>query len=136
MLRKRLLRSIVQIAVLVLVFAMPLSVAAAPPVPPAPPAPVVPMATPAPPEALGPAAYVVAPLGLRLRTEPNLAAPVILGLWNGETVYVSGDPTWVQGIAWVNVQVYRWGVWYQGYCASAYCPTMPGGPRPVRPACK
>jgi hypothetical protein len=72
-------------------------------------------------------------LGLRLRTEPNLAAPVILGLWNGETVYVTGESTWVQGIAWANVQVYRWGVWYQGYCASAYLSNYGGWTSPGEP---
>lgn len=63
---------------------------------------------------------VVASWGLRLREGPSLYDPIILVLRNGETVYPSAGPVWGQGISWTYVGVYRWGYYYEGFCASKY----------------
>ncbi len=89
-------------------FMVPMSVQAAPPIPGA------------------PTRVVLAPYGLRLREDPSLAAPVILTLYNGELVYPLAGPVWNQGISWTFVRVYRWGYYYDGYCASAYLGTYGG----------
>jgi hypothetical protein len=73
-----------------------------------------------------PTHVVRAPLGLRLRTEPNLAAPVILTLQNGEKVRVIGDPVFNQGISWSFVRVKRGHVVHEGYAATAYLAIFPG----------
>lgn len=73
-----------------------------------------------------PTHVVRAPLGLRLRTEANLAAPVILSLFNGEKVFVIGDPVFNQGISWSFVRVHRGGVFHEGYAATAYLGVFPG----------
>jgi len=67
-----------------------------------------------------PTKVVYAPKGLRLREGANLATPVILTLYNGELVYPLAGPVWNQGISWTFVRVYRWGYYYDGFCASAY----------------
>lgn len=63
---------------------------------------------------------VVASSGLRLREGPSTYDPIILILRNGETVYPSAGPVWNQGISWTYVGVYRWGYYYEGFCASKY----------------
>jgi hypothetical protein len=71
--------------------------------------------------AQGSAVQVVgAPHGLRLRQAPNLTAPIVLTLFNGENVSPLGGPTWNQGISWTPIAVTRAGVVYEGYCATAY----------------
>lgn len=100
--KSRLGYSLVFLVFVLAMFAMPVSVQAAPPVPGA------------------PTKVVLAPYGLRLREDPSLAAPVILTLYNGEFVYPLAGPVWNQGISWTFVRVYRWGRYYDGYCASAY----------------
>ena len=67
-----------------------------------------------------PTRVVLAPSGLRLREDPGLSAPIILTLYNGELVYPLAGPVWNQGISWTFVRVYRWGYYYDGFCASAY----------------
>jgi len=74
----------------------------------------------------GPAVYVTAYLGLRLRQSANLASPIILTLQRGEAVYPLAAPVFNQGISWTFVRVYRWGYAYDGYCASAYLSNYPG----------
>jgi hypothetical protein len=63
---------------------------------------------------------VGAPHGLRLRQAPNLTAPIVLTLFNDETVSPQGGPTWNQGISWTPIVVTRAGIAYEGYCATAY----------------
>jgi len=94
-------RALLVVAVLAMLM-VPMSVHAAPPVPGA------------------PTKVVLARYGLRLREDPNLSAPIILPLYNGELVYPLAGPVWNQGISWTFVRVYRWGYYYDGYCASAY----------------
>lgn len=113
--RKRiLLRILVPVMALVALIVAPMTVQAAPPV----------VYTAA--EAVGPAATVQARLGLNLRTGPSLSNAVILGLHNGETVYTLGDPEWNQGISWTPVRAYRWGRYYDGYCATAHLSSYGG----------
>jgi len=73
----------------------------------------------APPDAGAPTT-VNAPLGLRLREGPNLTDRILLSLRDKETVYPYGSPVWSQGISWTFCRVYRWGMTYEGFCASAY----------------
>jgi uncharacterized protein YraI len=74
---------------------------------------------------------VNSPLGVNLRSGTTLTSPVILVLRNGETVTVSGDPVWSQGIRWMQTHVVRWGVPYDGYSASAYLGNYPGYNEPT-----
>lgn len=74
---------------------------------------------------------VYSPLGVNLRSGTTLTSSVILVLRNGETVTVSGDPVWSQGIRWIRTHVVRWGVGYEGYCASAYLANYPGYSEPT-----
>ena len=73
----------------------------------------------------GAATTVNAPAGLRLRQGPALTDPIVLVLGHGETVYPAST-TWNQGISWTYVRVYRWGYYYEGYCASAYLASYGG----------
>ncbi len=68
-------------------------------------------------------ATVQAPVGLNLRENPGLNEPILLGLYDGETVTIlDGLSTAIysNGVRWVEVGVWRWGYWYTGYCAFAY----------------
>ena len=65
-------------------------------------------------------ATVQAPKGLNLRENPGLNEPILLGLYDGETVSIlDGLSTAIysNGVRWVEVGVWRWGYWYTGYCA-------------------
>lgn len=104
---KRLLSFIVLVAVLAAALLAPLAASAVSP-------------------AGGTALSVNAVRGLRLRSEPNLSAPLLLALWNGERVTAIGEPVWAQGIRWSNVQVTRWGVTTTGWAASAFLTSYPG----------
>ena len=118
------------ISLLVTIVAMivlPLTAYAAPPAPPGGTAPA-PQAAPA----FGAPVTVRAWYGLRLRQGPSLTEPVILVLNNGETVYPASGVTWNQGISWSFVRVYRWGRFYDGFCASAYLSSY-GGYNPPAP---
>ena len=69
--------------------------------------------------------------GLRLREGPSLSDRVMLVLYNGETVYPGAAPIWADGYSWTFVKVYRYGRWYQGFCANMYL--VPGGGTPPPP---
>jgi hypothetical protein len=104
---------------------------AEPAAPPAPgPGPGPAWAAPAAPPVPGTSWTVNAPAGLRLRQGPYLTSPVILALRHGEKVYDLGDTQYAQGITWAYVRVYRWGYYYDGYCAAAYLSghSNPSGP--------
>ena len=72
------------------------------------------------PPSYGPATTVVAPGGLNFREGPSLSDRVIFVLHHGETVYPGGGPVYREGITWSFVRVYRYGTYYEGFCASAY----------------
>lgn len=78
---------------------------------------------------------VQSPLGLNVRTEAKLIAPVVIVLRNGENVTVYGDPVWNQGIRWVQVAVSRWGYNYEGWASSAYLANYPGYDEPTDAFC-
>ncbi|MCD6518957.1 MAG: hypothetical protein J7M05_03415 [Anaerolineae bacterium] len=113
--KKRIIRLILWLGVLSSMVLLPMLVSAAPPSPGSGSTPVLTA-----PPTWGAPTRVRAVYGLRLREGPSLAAPVILVLWNGEKVYPGGGPVWNQGISWTYVRVYRWGRYYEGFCASAY----------------
>ena len=75
---------------------------------------------------------VAAPAGLRLRVGPGLSEPIIFVLAHGETVTPGGAPTWNDGLSWTFVRVYRWGRWYEGFCASRYLGTASGAQGSLR----
>jgi uncharacterized protein YraI len=109
---------------LVIVFALPAAVNAAPPIPP---------------DGRGyydggTAATVTARLGLNMRSGPGLGYRVVLVLRRGEGVRVCGGATWREGIPWVFVRVYRSGYVYEGYCAETYLSTYGGHVEPPPPS--
>jgi len=108
-----LIRSVTLLSLVGVLLLLPLSAIAAPP--PGPP---------------GPAVYVTAKLGLKLRQAPNLASSVILILRQGEAVYPLAGAVVNQGISWTFVRVFRWGYAYDGYCATAYLSSYAGSPPP------
>jgi len=95
---KRLIRIVLRLAMVVALFTIPLALTVS----------------------AGTAVTVNAPLGLNLRDGPSLVDPIVLVLYHGETVYIVGGPVWYGGISWTHVGVYRWGGYYDGFCASAY----------------
>ncbi len=74
---------------------------------------------------------VQSPLGVNVRTQPKLTAPIVIVLRNGEQVTTYGQEVWAQGIRWIQVSVSRWGYVYEGYCASAYLANYPGYNEPI-----
>lgn len=74
-------------------------------------------------------ATVNAHWGLRLRAGPGLSQPIILVMRFSETVHITGDAVWEDGLSWVPVRYQRWGRTYEGYCASRYLTP----PVPVEP---
>ena len=123
------------LAAVLLLVVVPLTAYAAPPNPP--PQPPQPEQGPPPVVQAAPAwgapATVRSWYGLRLREGPGLAEPIILILRNGETVYPGAGPVWEQGIAWAYVRVYRYGRWYEGFCASNYLANYQGTVPPEDP---
>lgn len=95
---------------------------------PVPPYPVPPYPTPPPSYQT---AQVNAPAGLKLRTEPKLAAPVILTLFHGEYVTLLSAPFFNDGLSWTFVQVCRGTQCWNGYAASAYLSTGGVAPPPT-----
>ncbi|NLG29272.1 MAG: SH3 domain-containing protein [Chloroflexi bacterium] len=71
--------------------------------------------------------------GLRLRSGPGLGYPVVLVLYNGETVYPGAGPFWADGYSWTYIRVYRYGRFYEGFCATMYLvpKSAPVPPAPV-----
>ena len=49
---------------------------------------------------------------------------------------MAGTCTYNQGIAWARVRVYRWGYYYDGYCASAHLAGYPVPPPPYQSGLK
>ena len=114
------IRALLCVGLIAVFLAAPMVTQAAPPLPgsPAAPVPVV---------AVGPARTVVnAPLGLKLRNGYSLTSSVVLVLYNGQTVYELASPVWNQGISWTKVRAYRWGYYYDGWCATAYLSSYGG----------
>ena len=114
---RRLVGTTFGVVMLLAMVLAPLTVHAAPPVPEA--ADSAPVAVKAPP-VQGTPTTVTAYSGLRLREGPSLADPIILTLRYRETVYPSAGPVWNEGISWTFVGVYRGGLYYEGFCATAY----------------
>jgi Cu/Zn superoxide dismutase len=81
-----------------------------------------------PPPSQFPPTTVTASLGLRLRKSPSLTGAVILTLRPGETVYPLATPVVNQGISWTLLRVFRGGVAFDGYAASAYLGNAPTPP--------
>ncbi len=74
---------------------------------------------------------VGARLGLRVRSGPSLSDGITFVLYNGNEVKVVGEPTWYQGIRWVEVDFVRWDdVHVSGWVASAYLDNYPGYDEP------
>lgn len=124
--------------VVVLMGALPGAVLAAPPTPTAP------AEAPSPEASEAPAQVQAAPIwgapnivrawgGLRLRSGPGLSYPITLVLYNGETVYPGAGPFWADGYSWTYVRVYRYGLFYEGFCATTYLvpKSAPVPPPPV-----
>jgi uncharacterized protein YraI len=113
------------LVVLAVLAALPTTVLAAPPGPSTPTTPE-PEAQPEAPVTVQAVPNWGAPLtvrswyGLRLREGPGIYEPVILVLANGETVYPGAGPVWADGYSWTFVKVYRYGLVYQGFCATMY----------------
>ncbi|NLX43663.1 MAG: hypothetical protein GXY79_09335 [Chloroflexi bacterium] len=74
--------------------------------------------------------YVNAYNGLRMRTAPGLASPLITFLWNGEYVTVIGCDQWKDGILWSYVEVNRWGVKTAGWVSAAFLVSYVGYTEP------
>jgi hypothetical protein len=64
--------------------------------------------------------WVIATLGLHLRTEACLSSPSLMILSYGAKVYVQAAPVVENCIAWSRVAVCRWGRIYYGYCATQW----------------
>ena len=89
-----------------------------------------PLVTPPPP--IGPTATVTARLGLNLRQGPGLAQPRILALSFGETVTLTGERAFANGIEWARVIALRGGQSFVGWAAAVYlsgvvAPSPPSG---------
>ena len=107
------------LVVVAILGALPGTVFAAPPNPSTPAASETPVEVQASPD-WGAPVTVRSWYGLRLREGPGLSEPVVLVLRNGETVYPGAGPVWADGYSWTYVRVYRYGVFYEGFCATAY----------------
>lgn len=70
--------------------------------------------------------YVNAYNGLRMRSAPGLASPLVTFLWNGEYVTVTGCDQWKDAILWSYVEVNRWGVKTAGWVSAAYLVSYAG----------
>lgn len=111
--------------VILSILAVPMTVSAAPPTPPS--GPTSPGTTAVP--VWGEPTTVRSRYGLRLREGPSLYNRIILVLHNGETVTRGAGPVWGGGRWWTYVRVWRWGTYYEGFCASAYLANYdPGAP--------
>jgi uncharacterized protein YgiM (DUF1202 family) len=68
--------------------------------------------------------------GLRLRSAPGLASPLVTFLWNQEHVKVVGCDVWADAILWSQVEVNRFGVKTTGWAAAAYLSSYVGYTEP------
>jgi uncharacterized protein YraI len=84
-----------------------------------------------PPPPIGPAVTVTAQLGLNLRQGPGLAQPRILVLSFGETVTLTGERAFANGIEWVRVIARRGGQSFVGWAAAVYLSGVDGAPPPA-----
>ncbi|NLT74341.1 MAG: SH3 domain-containing protein, partial [Chloroflexi bacterium] len=75
--------------------------------------------------------YVNAYNGLRMRSAPGLASPLVTFLWNGEYVKVVGCDVWADAILWSQVEVNRYGVKTTGWVSAAFLVTYPGYNEPT-----
>jgi len=71
--------------------------------------------------------WVIATLGLNLRTEACLSAPSLMILSYGAKVFVQDEPVVENCIAWSRVAVIRWGRVFYGWCATRWL-RYPGKP--------
>lgn len=74
--------------------------------------------------------YVNAYNGLRMRTAPGLASPLVTFLWNGEYVKVIGCDQWADAILWSYVEVSRYGVKTTGWVSAAFLVSYAGYTEP------
>jgi len=74
--------------------------------------------------------YVNAYNGLRMRTAPGLASPLVTFLWNGEQVKVVGCDVWKDAILWSQVEVNRYGVKTTGWVSAAFLVSYVGYTEP------
>jgi len=68
--------------------------------------------------------------GLRMRTAPGLASPLVTFLWNGEQVKVVGCDVWKDAILWSQVEVNRYGVKTTGWVSAAFLVSYVGYTEP------
>jgi len=68
--------------------------------------------------------------GLRMRSAPGLASPLVTFLWNGEYVKVIGCDQWKDAILWSYVEVSRYGVKTAGWVSAAFLVTYQGYTEP------
>jgi uncharacterized protein YgiM (DUF1202 family) len=74
--------------------------------------------------------YVNAFNGLRMRSAPGLASPLVTFLWNGEYVKVIGCDVWADAIRWSYVEVNRYGVKTAGWVSAAFLVSYAGYTEP------
>ena len=74
--------------------------------------------------------YVNAYNGLRMRSAPGLAGPLVTFLWNGEYVTVTGCDMWKDAILWSYVEVNRYGVKTSGWVSAAFLVSYKGYTEP------